>query len=196
MTSIIKTKFCATCGCEFKRNRKFGRAQWASATYCSMKCSGIARADKLAKSRPSLRDRWKSLFDKGEGCWEWKGTIEGYGYGVLVHAGKCYRAHVLALKFDGRPVPKGMLACHHCDNPRCVRPSHLYVGSAKDNATDAMDRGRLRVGERHPMRKLSIEQVRLIRSMPGTDTSIAAEFGISRPNARRIRNGTLWRSVQ
>jgi len=78
-----------------------------------------------------------------DGCWIWTGNRNGDGYGVFhVSRTKRYMAHRAALEFaNGEPVPSDKLACHHCDNPSCVRPSHLYIGTFSDNNSDTYYRG-------------------------------------------------------
>jgi len=189
-------KTCEQCGDEYPRHRKFSKAQWEASRFCGQECMGSAFSEQNAKDRPSIEDKFNSMFTKADGCWEWQGTIDGYGYGVLDHNYRRYRAHVLALQYDGRPVPKGMMACHHCDNPRCVNPAHLYPGSAQDNSDDAVARERLPVGEGSPQAKLSENQVREIRSMNGKSyAEIARAYGVSRPTVTRIINGETWRHV-
>jgi hypothetical protein len=193
------TKQCAECGIVFERNRKFSRAQWAAAKYCSKACAGLALTKLFAALRPTIREKFEQRFERGSGCWNWTGTIEGYGYGVLDHNWKRYRAHVLALEFDGRPVPKGMVACHHCDNPRCVRPDHLYVGTVKDNAIDAKERGRLRTGSHHHNSRLTEGAVAEMRSVytgkRGDVSKLARRFGVSRQTAARAIKGATWGHV-
>ena len=112
-----------------------------------------------------------------------------YGYGVLYHNGKQHRAHVLALVFDGRAPDKGLLACHHCDNPTCVRPDHLYVGTPQDNARDAVDRGRLPRGQQHKGAKLSDTKVReariLHKDKRKSYAELARKYNVSRPTITR-----------
>lgn len=191
------TKSCDRCGSPFAKSARLSGAQWAARRYCSQKCTGEALAETYANDRPSLRDKFDSLFEmRDDGCWEWQGTIDGYGYGVIDLNRKRYRAHVLALEFDGRPVQRGQIACHHCDNPRCVRPDHLYPGTAADNARDASVRGRLLLGERNSNAKLTAKQVRDIRAISGVPVArIARQFGVSRPTVRRIQERVIWRHV-
>ena len=77
------------------------------------------------------------------GCMNWPGTHMNKYASVGVRGGR-YQAHRLALERKlGRPIKKNRMACHHCDNPRCVNPSHLYEGTIKSNWKDAIRRGRI-----------------------------------------------------
>lgn len=81
-----------------------------------------------------------------EGCWEWRGAIHPGGYGVFGRAGgRTAPAHRAGYVFQVGPIPDGLCVCHHCDNRRCVRGSHLFVGTRDDNAQDAKNKGRMGV---------------------------------------------------
>lgn len=76
-------------------------------------------------------------------CWEWQGATVGEGYGSFFDPGGTRRAHRFSMELLlGRKLRSNELVCHHCDNPPCVNPAHLYVGSAQDNVDDMMARGR------------------------------------------------------
>ena len=86
-------------------------------------------------------DRSAGLF----GCWLWLGNRDENGYGRLRVNGRAIRAHRHALEQAlGRSLAPGMHSCHHCDNPPCVNPAHLYEGTQLDNVHDAIERGRAR----------------------------------------------------
>lgn len=87
-----------------------------------------------------------------EGCWPWTGSTQGKGHGQ-VYRGPCrksapHKAHRVAWELTHGPIPAGLFVCHHCDNPPCCNPAHLYVGTAADNARDMFARGRARPGGR------------------------------------------------
>lgn len=81
--------------------------------------------------------------DKKEmGCWEWTGSLTPPGYGQVYFNGKNYRAHRLAyFAFNGE-FDKSLFVCHKCDNPKCVNPKHLFLGTCKDNTHDSINKGR------------------------------------------------------
>ncbi len=113
------------------------------------------------RSDEADRERFWSKVDKtADGCWLWQGTMLQQGYGCFKIAGKMYKAHRVAYLYAVDPIPVGLVLCHTCDNPRCVRPDHLFPGTYKDNMQDAMRKGRMATGDRsgarlHPERRVS-----------------------------------------
>ena len=92
---------------------------------------------------PPLEEAFWRHVTKGDGCWEWDGWRSAAGYGRLYYRGTSKAAHRLSWELaNGRPIPKGSVVLHACDNPPCVRPDHLSVGSHSDNAKDAIGKGR------------------------------------------------------
>ena len=134
---------------------------------------------------------WKRIV-KSPTCWEWTGALRGkLGYGHLSVQGRLYAAHRLAWELTNGPIPASMNVLHHCDNPRCCRPDHLFLGTQRDNYLDMQQKGREvksrgdkhwtrlyperaktliakchalpRRGEQHPRAKLTATQVLAIR---------------------------------
>lgn len=186
-------KDCANCGVTFRKDPRNTWGYWAKARFCSQACAGEANSRRLSSKRPPIERVFaRNVVQSGE-CWEWTGSRDKDGYGVFTYARKQYRAPKTALELDGRPVPRGMHACHTCDNPACVRPAHLYVGTPAQNSADAKQRGRVRVGRKA---KVTPDQVRAIRAAVGTHNEIAARFGLSPANISLIRNRRTWADVQ
>jgi hypothetical protein len=133
-------------------------------------------------------------------CWVWAGSTSESGYGKLIDSSQAKRRHLtthrVSYEIHYGPIPPGGLVCHHCDNPACVNPAHLFAGMARDNCLDMIAKGRDRiVGERHNRAKLRAEDVKAIRAIEGMcQKDIAAAFGINQPQVSAIRRGAAWRS--
>lgn len=90
-----------------------------------------------------------SKVDKSADCWLWKGSRLPSGYGRLRHG---TYAHRVSWALVNGPIPDGMYVLHHCDNPPCVRPVHLFIGTAADNSRDAVSKDRVARADRHGSR--------------------------------------------
>lgn len=128
-------------------------------------------------------------------CWEWTGFRNRKGYGQCKSAGQpTIGAHRLSWIVHHGPIPEGMCVCHKCDNPPCVNPHHLFLGTIADNTADMMRKGRHRISPRYgtdnPRCKLSDDQIREIYYERHGDSpsSLAAEFGVSQSLISIIRN--------
>lgn len=139
----------------------------------------------------------------GDGCWNWTGKRNGGGYGVVNVEGKTPLAHRVAWSLVNGPVPEGQRVLHRCDNPSCVRPDHLFLGTQADNLADMRQKGRakpgpgakadqaainrprgddhwsrrnpelVRRGERHHKAKMTAEQVIELRRLSSEGWSLA-----------------------
>lgn len=108
----------------------------------------------------SIAERLWSQIERTENCWLWHGPVRGR-YGHIYANGKNRAAHRIAYGLTFGPIPDGLLVLHHCDNPVCVRPDHLFLGTARDNTLDMYAKGRAWVGDRHWTRRFP-EQAREI----------------------------------
>lgn len=151
----------------------------------------------------TIHDRfWAKVDIRGEDeCWEWL-AFKNKGYGQFRVGAAKMPAHrySLTLKLQ-RALSPDEMACHHCDNPGCVNPKHLYAGDARSNAADASARDRLHggdtAGERNGGAKLTWSAVRLIRRRLAAGEchwAIAREHGVGEASIRHLAAGRTWKT--
>lgn len=157
-----------------------------------------------------------------DACWPWQGRSVDKGYGRFSYRGRGVGAHRVALMLHlGIELDPDTLVCHHCDNPPCCNPRHLFVGTVADNNADMVVKGRQAVGDRHgsrthpdafpgppvrprlmgtlnPSAKLvesDIPTIRLRLARGETHAAIAADYGVVPPTISKIALGLRWRHV-
>jgi len=137
-------------------------------------------------------------------CWKWTGAKDNLGYGRFgVDAeNRSILAHRIAYELTHGAIPEGMIVCHSCDNPSCVNPAHLWLGTMSDNSQDMIKKGRGRnntpEGEAHPMAKLSNSDVREIvalRKQGLALNAIALQFNVRAPTIHKIVTGKNWTHI-
>lgn len=169
--------------------------EWRQKISQNMKRIHAEGKAKIAVPKPLIPRFWEKV-QKSDGCWVWTGATMksrgGYGaFNVGEHRVKY--AHRFSWEIHNGPIPDRMFICHHCDNPKCVRPDHLFLGDHWDNMADATFKGRMgpNPGPR-PMRKYTPEQRNSVVNDPRkTDrnfTSIKSkELGIPKHVVARFR---------
>lgn len=149
--------------------------------------------------RRSLEERFWEKVNRSafKGCWLWKGSTFHFGHGQfsVTQDGRRRnkKAHRVAWELTNGPIPDGLMVCHRCDNPPCVRPDHLYLGTAKDNHDDSWNKGRafMQLRDDHPFKKLSDEQTLEALCLwegGAYAREIAEYFGIAR--------GSVWYVIE
>jgi len=131
-------------------------------------------------------------------CWNWKATIQYKGYGMFNLNKHPEGAHRVAWRLTNGEIPDGLLVCHHCDNPKCCNPSHLFLGTVKDNYEDMVNKGREIVlrGINHGMAKLDpqkIQEMKKLREGGKTYADIGKKYGVTAPAARYAIIGVTWK---
>jgi hypothetical protein len=134
-------------------------------------------------------------------CWLWTAGRDGAGYGAFNlsrdRVRMVYRASRIAYMLATGRDPGPLCVCHRCDNPRCVNPRHLFLGTHADNNADRDAKGRnvVVVGEQNGSAKLTEAQVIAIRKADDTERAIAARFAVGSSVINRIRNGKNWKHI-
>lgn len=97
---------------------------------------------KFSKSKPTPIERFWKYVKKTNTCWNWTGGFLQSGYGIFTINNKIVRAHRFSYELHKNKIPVNLNVCHSCDNPKCVNPSHLWLGTHKENMDDMMRKGR------------------------------------------------------
>lgn len=136
------------------------------------------------------------------GCWEWMGALGGGPYkkgmyGVFWFNGASVGAHRWIYEYvHQKNIPIGIFICHHCDNPKCVNPAHLFEGTAADNMIDKVNKGRHTKGVDVNTNKLSEEDVLFIRQNRHLKTKYLAEkFGVNINHINKLKRGLGWKHL-
>jgi hypothetical protein len=167
-----------------------------------------ARRDRHASACRKLtdKDRIQRYIIKSTGCWEWQGAINSTGYGTIGigsrrdNSRRTILAHRMSYEIFVGPIPNSLNVLHKCDNPSCINPSHLFLGTIADNVHDMMSKGRHKClrGSQVKSSVLNEVAVRKVKSLFGkmNDCQIARKFGVSDSLIWGIRHGYSWRHVQ
>jgi len=146
----------------------------------------------------SMIERFEEKYVKiaGVDCWIWTGARHTFGYGNFWTGKKYDVAHRVSYALYVGEIPQGMNVLHKCDNPSCIRPDHLFIGTDQDNIYDKCMKGRARgpkmVGEKNPSSKISSEIVLLIRADKRAHRVICNDYGISKTQVGRIKRNESW----
>lgn len=127
-------------------------------------------------------------------CWEWQAAKDGHGYGAIAasHERRTLQAHRVAYELAHGPITGGLHVLHRCDNPACVSPAHLFLGTHKENMDDMAAKGRGMQGGA----KLTEGDVREIRATGNPSRDLARMFGVTPTIIRQIKRRTAWAHVQ
>lgn len=160
----------------------------------------------------AVRSRLEQLqqyrVDISTGCWIWLGRKDKDGYGKVKRNGKTIRAHRLFYEHHKGKIPRGLLVRHTCDNPPCVNPEHLLLGTQLDNERDKDSRGRrphspslvcrdaMPRGEAHHNAVLTTRKVLAIRCSADSARTLARQYNVHPCTIHRIRSNKAWAHIQ
>jgi hypothetical protein len=184
---------CLVCGLSFHANPS--NARKGGGLYCSQACYHQSRLRTRAESFKRFVPNAPT-----EACWEWTGDRNNNGYGMVYAERGQHRASRVAWELANGPIPKGLFVCHACDNPPCVNPRHLFLGTNLENQQDFVAKGLPRkqhpvAGEANPRAKLTWDDVRDIRRrafLGDSHSTLAATFDVSRTLIRLIVQRKCW----
>lgn len=171
-------KICEICGKEYVYSNGQSSKAWLTRRFCGAKCYGIS------KEIPVEQRFWKKVNRPSEGCWEWLGA-KSVGYGrIFGRNNKLLLAPRFSWELVNGPIPNGLFICHTCDNPGCVNPNHLFLGTAKDNALDKVRKGRaIKI---KPETRTHIKERYKSDSSWGVYSRLSREFNVSDRSIKRI----------
>lgn len=195
--SKIITRICSHC---LSRYYPFLGTETIS-RFCSRACTYAGR--RRIYDRAALTEHLMARVIPGAtplDCWGWRGSKGKNGYSYLGVSGQSRLAHRLSYELHVGHIPTGVFVCHHCDNPGCCNPAHLFLGTQADNMKDCATKGRTRrtptiQGEGHYRAKVTQADVRDIRTSSASQSDLARKYGLSRSSIAAIKTRKSWKSV-
>jgi hypothetical protein len=152
----------------------------------------------MAPRVPPIKEALAKRFQRNSDneCWPWTAYENIYGYGQFYHGGSYHPAHRVVYEQETGPIPAGMSVLHRCDNPICVNPNHLFLGTQAENVQDCIKKGRNNRGERNGMAKLNAELVSEIRKAYeegiGGYMKLGKRFGLPSGTIRNVIKRKRW----
>jgi DNA-binding XRE family transcriptional regulator len=143
-------------------------------------------------------DEFWAHVKRADGCWLWTGNFDSHGYGSLQYEGQKVGAHRVAWELTHGVIPADMCVCHRCDNPKCVNPEHLWLGTKSENALDRHVKGRSRgpEGIRQHDARLNLQKAEDIRAAYATrrytQRALGVRYGVAQQSIGKIVNGRMW----
>lgn len=170
---------CENCDTEF--SKKPADIKRTKHNLCSKVCTGLLR---MKNTKLDFMSRYDVAVS---GCFEWTGAVNASGYGIQRYERKVQLAHRVSYEINIGPIGD-LLVCHSCDNPLCINPSHLFLGTHQDNMDDMFCKER-------KWTKLTFDNVRYIRDSMESGAMLAVKFKVSERAIRMARSSNHWKPV-
>ena len=179
-------RICKYCGKPFKARPDVIKRGYGN--FCSKSCSLYNRP------QPTLIERFWKYVEKSHGCWHWKGGKDWDRYGIFSSS---IKAHRFSYKLHNGEIPKGLSVLHSCDNPSCVNPEHLFLGTHRDNMKDRYNKNRQAKGESNGNSKLTEKDVLEIKRLKGVMTlkEIGKIYSVDLSVIGNIFNNKIWKHI-
>ena len=130
------------------------------------------------------------FIDSITGCWNVVSHVSNSGGYIHVRRnGQRIQVHRYSYELVSGPIPKGLFVCHHCDNPRCINPVHLFLGTQKDNLQDMTKK------KRRTHKLIETDVVAIQTDRTSTQTELGEKYGVSQVQVSRIKRGETWRHL-
>lgn len=182
--NLLQNSFCRNCNKDISHKHK-------GAIYCDVLCM----KKQYTKNPIECFDKFYTI--NASNCWVWHKSIEQSGYGRIKINGRTIKAHRLSWNIHFGEIPPGLFVCHKCDNPPCVNPEHLFLGTAKDNTQDMIEKGRKAIinGEQVGTSKLTTTEVLNIFIDKRAYQEISEDYKVSRGLIGNIKRKEIWSHV-
>lgn len=164
--------------------------------------AGVTKGSTHAQRGKSLVERFNEKVERTEGCWLWQSAIGSRGYGIFWVGGERRSAFAHRIAYEiahpDEPMPAGLLVMHSCDNPRCVNPAHLSLGTNSQNQLDSSRKGRNARGEKNGggrrLTEIAVREILATHGQLGCRRAARA-YGVSSQTIKAIRRGRSWAYV-
>jgi len=168
------------------------------------KISSSLKKSKPPKDLDYIKEKIQNYTKDKAGCWIWNGATTNFGHGRIKINNKTLSVHRISYEIHRGKIPNGLFVCHHCDNPTCINPKHLFLGTRSDNMKDAYNKGRIKIpchhGEyayQHILTEKDVKKILKIKKEKKiSEQELGKKFGVARNTINNIINNRNWKHIK